>query len=58
MYAALWRSVPGPTWVRSLLCLALGLLVVAFLFGWVFPAVSPVLPFTDNTVGAATRNGG
>ena len=58
MYAALWRSVPGPTWVRSLLCLALALLVVALLFGWVFPAVSPVLPFTDNTVGAATRTGG
>ena len=57
MYAALWRSVPGPTWVRPLLFLALALLVVALLFGWVFPAVSQLLPFTDNTVGAGTATG-
>ena len=58
MYAALWRSLPGPTWVRVASCAAFALLLVALLFGWVFPAVSPLLPFTDNTVGAATGAGG
>ena len=50
MYAALWRSLPGPTWARALQCLVLALVVVAVCFLWVFPAVSPLLPFTDSTV--------
>ncbi|MGB7817790.1 MAG: hypothetical protein WBL35_03525 [Ornithinibacter sp.] len=54
MYAALWRTLPGPPWVRAVLCAALLLVVVAICFQWVFPAVSEHLPFTDNTVGAAT----
>ena len=51
MYAALWRALPGPAWVRVLLCLVLLVAVVGVCFTWVFPAVSPHLPFTDNTVG-------
>ena len=58
MYAALWRSLPGPAWVRVVLCLALALLAVVVLFGWVFPTVSTWLPFTDNTVGAGPRPDG
>jgi hypothetical protein len=58
MYAALWRSLPGPTWVRSVICVVLALLVVVVLFGWVFPAVGSLLPFTDTTVGAAAGAGG
>jgi hypothetical protein len=57
VYAALWRSLPGPPWVRALLCLALALAVVAACFLWVFPLVSEHLPFTDNTVGAPTGPG-
>ncbi len=53
MYAALWRLLPGPPWARTLQCLVLFALVVWVLFSWVFPAISPYLPFTDNTVGAA-----
>ena len=53
MYAALWRRLPGPRWARVLQCLVLLVVVVAVCFQWVFPAVSPHLPFTDNTVGAA-----
>ncbi len=53
MYAALWRSLPGPVWVRAVICLGLALAVVAVLFEWVFPAVSAHLPYTDNTVGDA-----
>lgn len=51
MYAALWRALPGPRWVRALLCLLLAAAVVAACFAWVFPAVAEVLPFNDNTVG-------
>ena len=53
MYAAVWRVLPGPRWARVLQCLLLLLVVVAVCFQWVFPAISPHLPFTDNTVGAA-----
>ena len=53
MYAALWRLLPGPRWAKTLQCLVLFALVVWVLFQWVFPAVSPLLPFTENTVGAA-----
>ena len=53
MYAGLWRLLPGPRWVRVVQCVVLLVLVVAVLFQWVFPAISPHLPFTDNTVGAA-----
>jgi hypothetical protein len=34
-------------------CVLLVLLVVVVCFQWVFPAISPHLPFTDNTVAAA-----
>ena len=51
VYAALWRHLPGPRWVKAVQCLVLALLVVAVCFTWVFPAVSPLLPFTDSTVG-------
>ena len=51
MYAWVWRSLPGPLLVRLLLALLLLGAVVALLFGWVFPAVAPHLPFNDSTVG-------
>jgi hypothetical protein len=58
MYAALWRALPGPVWVRAVLCAALAAIAVVVLFGWVFPVASTWLPFTDNTVGAATGGNG
>lgn len=51
MYAALWRILPGPRWLKALEALVLVALVVATLFQWVFPAIAPLLPFNDNTVG-------
>jgi len=50
VYAALWRALPGPSWVKALQCLVLLLAVVAVCFVWLFPAVAPYLPFNDNTV--------
>lgn len=51
MDAAPWRSLPGRTWVRAVLCLVLAALVVAACFTWLFPWVSTLLPFTESTVG-------
>jgi hypothetical protein len=50
LYAALWRILPGPRWVRVLLCLVLLAAVVAVCFLWLFPRVAPFMPFNDNTV--------
>ncbi len=52
MYGWIWRSLPGPFLVRLLLALVLLGAVVVLLFGWIFPAVAPHLPFNDSTVGA------
>jgi hypothetical protein len=51
MYGALWRVLPGPTWVRVLVLAVLALAVVAVCFQWVFPEVAPYMPFNDTTVG-------
>ncbi len=51
MYGWLWRTLPGPTWVRVLTAVVLLAAVVAALFAWVFPALSPYLPFNETTVG-------
>jgi len=43
MYAALWRLLPGPWWVRVLILLALAAAVLYGLFFYVFPWVSPLV---------------
>ena len=53
MYAWLWRHLPGPLPVRVLLAAALLVVAVALLFLVVFPAVEPLLPFSDVTVDAS-----
>lgn len=50
MYPWLYRTLPGPPWVRWLLLLAFALAVVVILFEWVFPAVAPLVPNSQNTV--------
>jgi hypothetical protein len=50
MYAALWRRLPGGRLGKSVSALVLFAATVVVLFGWVFPAVSPHLPFEDVTV--------
>ena len=50
MYGLLWRSLPGPIWLRSVVALLLLASVVVILFLWVFPAVAPLMPFNDNTI--------
>lgn len=57
LYSALWRALPGPAPAKLLQALVLLAAVVAFLFLWVFPRVAPLMPFNDNTVGAAPTGG-
>ena len=51
MYAALWRLLPGPTWLKVVEVLVLVGLVLWVLLAWVFPAVEPQLPFDRISVG-------
>ena len=50
MYAFLWRHLPGPVYLKGLIAAVLLALIVVLLFGWVFPWVEPLMPFSGNTV--------
>ena len=51
MYAWIWRTLPGGLPGKLLGSLLLFAAVVLLLFTVVFPAVEPLLPFNDVTVG-------
>ncbi len=52
MYAALWRTLPGPWWVRVLILLALLAAVLFVLVEWVFPWIDGMLEQNQQgTVG-------
>lgn len=51
MYAVLWRALPGPTAVRTLLVVVLLAAVVVVCFTWLFPLVASWLPYDETTVG-------
>jgi hypothetical protein len=52
MYAALWRALPGPWWVRVLILLAMVIAVLAICTFWIFPLIQPfVSPPPPATVG-------
>ena len=50
MYAAIWRILPGPVWLRILLVLVLVVGVLAVLSTWVFPWVDSVINDQQVTV--------
>jgi hypothetical protein len=50
MYAWVWRHLPGPWPVRTLVALALVAAVVVVLFNTVFPWAEDSLPFLKVTV--------
>ncbi|MCG2797772.1 MAG: hypothetical protein L6367_04440 [Cellulomonas sp.] len=51
MYGWIWRHLPGPTPVRVLIAAVLVAAVVAVCFVWVYPALAPLMPFNNTTVG-------
>ncbi len=50
MYAALWRVLPGPWWVRVLILLVAAAVILYALFFFVFPWVSALIDPQDVTV--------
>ncbi|HET6300212.1 hypothetical protein [Microbacterium sp.] len=50
MYAALWRILPGPAWVRVIILLVLLAAVLFGLFYYVFPWVSQFIIPQEVTV--------
>lgn len=50
MYAALWRALPGPVWIRLIILLAVVAAIVYGLFFYVFPWVASMMPQPDTTV--------
>lgn len=50
MYAALWRILPGPVWVRATILVVAVVLIVTGLVEWVFPWASATLLPQDSTV--------
>jgi len=51
MYAALWRILPGPVWVRLLLVLGLLAAVLFALTTWGFPYIDTFVTNQEVTVG-------
>ncbi len=51
MYAALWRILPGPWWVRVLILLVVAAAILYGLFWYVFPWVSELVNPQEVVVG-------
>jgi hypothetical protein len=51
MYGWLWRHLPGPVPVRIAILVVAAVVARAVCFTWVFPAISPLMPFNNTTVG-------
>ena len=51
MYAALWRVLPGPAWLRVLILVALVAAILYGLFWYVVPWVSQFVNPQQSTVG-------
>ncbi|WP_166785507.1 DUF4175 domain-containing protein [Cryobacterium cryoconiti] len=51
MYAALWRLLPGPLWLRIVLVFVLLAIVLFTLSTWVFPWVDSIVNNQEVTVG-------
>jgi hypothetical protein len=51
MYAALWRVIPGPLWLRIILVVLLVVAVLAALILFVFPWLNTFVNVNDVTVG-------
>jgi hypothetical protein len=50
MYAALWRILPGPTWIRIIIVLGALAAILYALFFYVFPWVSVYVNPQEVTV--------
>ena len=51
MYALIWRALPGPTWLRVILCATLIAGAVVALFAWGYPWLSDNFLESDPSLG-------
>jgi len=51
MYAALWRVLPGPAWLRVIILLVGAALVLTAMVIWVFPLIQTMMEPQEATVG-------
>ena len=51
MYRAIWRTLPGPRWLKAIEAVLLAVAGVAALFTWVFPSIADDIGLFTNTVG-------
>ncbi|MGV8968579.1 MAG: hypothetical protein ACOH2F_20135 [Cellulomonas sp.] len=51
MYGWLWRHLPGPIAARAAMLLVAVFVLLTVCFLWVFPAIAPLMPFNNTTVG-------
>ncbi|QGU03157.1 hypothetical protein CKALI_11575 [Corynebacterium kalinowskii] len=50
MYGLFWRMLPGPTFVKALICLALLVGIFFLLMEVVFPYISTLMPYQEVAV--------
>lgn len=58
MFEWIWSHLPGSTPVRIVIVLVAVLVIVALLFLVVFPWLTPLLPFTNTTLGVGLPSPG
>ena len=51
MYAALWRFLPGPVWVKVLALVLLAVALATLLMAFVFPAIADLVFVEESTLG-------
>ena len=50
MYAALWRMLPGPWWVKLIIALVVLVAIFLLLMEVGFPYIGPMMPWTSVAV--------
>jgi len=50
MYAALWRALPGPIWLRIIILVLMAAVLLTALVLWVFPLIDSLTTNQDVTV--------
>lgn len=51
MYHAIWRALPGPSWLKVMEAILLAVVTVTAMFTWVFPSIAEAVGLFTNTVG-------
>lgn len=51
MYAALWRIIPGPLWLRITIAAAATAIVVTLLMVFIFPWIDTMMTSQNSSVG-------